>query len=391
MSNFIPKALSKLTRFPVIALPYKRRNEAMPNEIMVDYDTGGIYVKDEFGNIINLSGTINASSVYIMKENGDIISLQTLLNELMVRFLEVEEVSELAIFKIPRDAQFDLKSVVLKNNLVQVYNFDQASENSIPIKHDDRISWVDRDTLLAEAGIAISAEGTFEILDARIETTIDFHSVAISEVSDSDNNPIDNANGEYSQTIDDYIWERKISETEIYTASYNKNATDPNEAWKLVDIDNNPLKGTITPTSSVSYDVILIQNKKQTTNVLDNLDLNVYLPGDTGDLTYSKIIWKVLTGDEPPVLNFFTTKMGNNGQDNIVEALNIVWEYAEDYQPAPNVNNFYTLETWNNGEDWFGRVVRMGKTNHEVDEDYLKANYYNKIEVDNYTSWDIRL
>lgn len=390
MSNFIPKALSKLTRFPIIALPYNRRSEAMPNEIMIDYDTGGIYAKDEFGNIINLSGSINASSVYVVKDNGDIISLQTLLNELMVRFLEVEEVSELAIFKIPREAQFDLKSVVLKNNLVQVYNFDQAPEHTIPIKQDDRIAWVDRDALLAEAGIAISAEGSFEILDTKVITNIDFLSVAISNVTDADNNPIANANGEYTSTASDYVWERVVSETEKYTATYNPDV-EVSEAWKLVDINNKPLKGTVTPTSSITYDVSLIQNKKQRTNVLDELELGVYLPGDTGDLTYSKIIWKLLTGDKPPVLNFFTTKKGNNNQDNIVEALNIVWEYSEDYQPAPNVNNFYTFETWNNGEDWFGRVVRMGKTTHEVDEQFLMDNFYTKSEVDSISSWDIRL
>ena len=37
------------------------------------------------------------------------------------------------------------------------------------------------------------------------------------------------------------------------------------------------------------------------------IELNVYIPETTGNLTYSKIIWKVLTGAEPPVLNFMTT------------------------------------------------------------------------------------
>ena len=382
MSNYVPKALSKLTRFPIIALPYERRTEALPCELMVDYENGSIYVMDEFGNIKSLSQTININSVYIKNENGDIISLETLINSMARQMLQVEEVSELSIFKIDKEAQFDLKSVVLKNNLVQIYNFDQAQEDSIPIKMNDRVAWVSRDALLAEAGFAISAYGSLNIAELPIFTNRDFISVTISNAKNANGDLVPNANGTYSSTENDYVWVRRISANEIYTVSYDADT----KKWSLTDKNSNKMTGTVTPTKETTYEVSLIENKKQLTNILEPIELIVYVPEKTGELMYSKIIWKAMTGNEAPVLRFMTTSDGN-----IIKSTNIIWEYVEDYQPAPNVNNFYTLETWDNGANWFGRVVRMGKTSYEVDEDYLSMHYYNKSEIDDFTSWDIRL
>lgn len=390
MSKFVPKALTKLTRYPIIALPYDRRDEAFPRELMIDYDSGAIYVKDEYGNIMELSSKINASSVYIRDENGDIVSLETLLHKLMTSLLDVKEVREMAIFKIPNEAQFDLKSVILKNNLVQIYNFDHAQEDSIPMKVNDRVVWVNKQTFLESAGLGISAESSFDILDLPIQSELPFQSVTISNAEDIDGNPVPDANGAYtvSPTSND-VWTRTIGEGNVFTATYSS----VSNTWTITHPSITIGYATVQATNSAYNELTLIENKKQQTAVPSGLELNVFLPESTGDLTYSKIIWKVLTTGEAPVFNFMTT---SNGQ--AIAANNIIWEFANDNQvtdgqPSVEVHNFYTFETWDNGRTWFGRVLIMGKHLFEADEEYIQnilSNYYTKPEVDKITSWEIR-
>lgn len=390
MSNLIPKMLSKLTRFPIAALPYSRVNEAVPREIVIDYDNGDIYVMNENGKLIELSRSISASSVYIKNENGDIVSLETLLHEIIAKTLDVKEVDQMAIFRIPNPAQFDLKSVILKNNLVQVYNFDQAQEDSIPVKINDRITWVHKDTLLRSGDIAISAEGCFDILDLPIQSDHPFQSVTVSEAKNEQNEPIPDANGTYTATTDTYVWVRTIADGNVYTATYHPESNK----WTIAHPNDVIYTAIVQTTNSGYNEVTLIENKKQQTAIPNGLELNVFLPESTGDLIYSKIIWRVITGEVPPVLNFMTTANGSP-----IVATNIVWEYALDNQvnrvpnqPSENLNTFYTFETWNNGESWFAKKVDMGKTTAEIDEDYfntLLTNYYTKEEIDDFTIWEV--
>ena len=384
MPELVPKALSKLTRYPIMALPFNRNAEAVPRELMIDYDTGAIYAKNDFGQIIELSTSINISAVYIRDENGDIVSLQTLLNHIIATSLNVKEVDEMAIFKIPNEAQFDLKSVILKNNLVQVYNFDQAQEDSIPMKIDDRISWVHKDTFLENIGLSISAEGSFDVLDLPIQTDKSFSSVTVSEAKDVNGTDIPEADGAYSATDKNNIWVKTLEDGTSFTATYDEELN----RWAITHPTYAVNTAVIKTTINAHNELSLIENKKQQTVLPSGIELDVYLPESTGNLTYSKIIWKVLTGNEAPVLNFMTTAEGQT-----VVATNIVWEYAEsDCHLAANTNNFYMLETWDAGASWFGRKIEMGRTRFEIDEEYLNnllSNYYTIEEIDEFTNWTV--
>lgn len=383
MPGLMPKALTKLTRYPIIALPYDRNAEAVPRELIIDYDTGCLYVKNEAGQITELTQRVNASGVYIRLENGDIVTLESLLQKIILKNLDVKEVNEMAIFKIPNEAQFDLKSVILKNNLVQVYNFDQAQEDSIPMKIDDRIVWVHRDTFLRSVGLTPSAEGTFTIEDLLIQSDHPFQSVTVIDAKNELREDIEAANGAYTATDDNLVWVRTVA-SDTFTAKYNK---DTNQ-WSIEHPTITVASASVQTTSGTYNHVALLENKKQQTIIPSGLELTVYLPETTGDLQYSKIIWKVLSGDIAPILTFKTT---SGGQEVI--ANNIVWEFAKsDPILKSNTNNFYIIETWDNGRSWFGRKQEMGRTKDEVDDIYVAtqlAKYYTKDEVDEFTNWTI--
>ena len=383
MSGLMPKALSKLTRYPIIALPFDRNAEAVPRELMIDYDTGCLYVKNDAGQITELTQRINASGVYVRLENGDTVTLESLLQNFILKNLDVKEVDEMAIFRIPNEAQFDLKSIILKNNLVQVYNFDQAQEDSIPMKINDRISWVHRDTFLRSVGLTPSAEGTFTIEDLLIQSDHPFQSVTVLEAKNELREDIEAANGSYTATEDNNVWIRTVA-SDTFTAKYDK---DSNK-WTITHPTLTIASASVQTTSGTFNSVKLLENKKQQTIIPSGLELTVYLPEKTGDLQYSKIIWKVLTGDVSPVLTFKTT---SGGQEVI--ANNIVWEFASsDATLRANTNNFYIIETWDNGRSWFGRKQEMGRTKDEVDDVYIQtqlAKYYTKEEVDEFTNWTI--
>lgn len=383
MPGLMPKALTKLTRYPIIALPYERNTEAVPRELMIDYDTGCLYVKNEAGQIIEVTKRINASGVYLKLDSGEIVNLETLLQRMIIKTLDVKEVNEMAIFRIPNEAQFDLKSVILKNNLVQVYNFDQAQQDSIPMKIDDRIVWVHRDTFLRSVGLTPSAEGSFTIEDLLIQSDHPFQSVTVFEAKNEVREDIANANGAYTATNDNNVWVRTVG-SDVFTAVYDK---DSNK-WAINHPTITVASASIQTTSGTYNRVMLIENKKQQTIIPSGLELSVYLPESTGDLEYSKIIWKVLTSDVTPILTFKTT---SGGQEVI--ANNIVWEFASsDSKLKPNTNNFYIIETWDNGRSWFGVKKEMGRTKDEVDDVYVAtqlAKYYTKDEVDDFTNWTI--
>lgn len=381
MSEFVPKALSKLTRFPIIALPYQRHAEAIPRELLIDYDTGGIFIKDVNGDVKPLATSIHISSVYVKNDDKEILSLETLLTNIISSMLQIEEVNELSIFNIKKEAQFDLKSVILKNNLVQIYNFDQAQEDSIPMKINDRVSWVNRETLFAQAGLGVSAEGCFDILDLKIQTDILFEGVVISDALNTELIPVDNANGNYTATENNHVWTRTVGE-QVFVATYDKETNQ----WSLSNPDITFKSFSVQTVNNVINELSLIENKKQRTDILENINLDVYLPASTGELAYSRIIWKVMTGDEPPVFNFKTISEGTP-----VEATNIIWQYPDEYRPEPNVNNFYSIETWDFGQNWYGKVERIGKSAKEITMTYLEDNYYNKAQIDSITSWDIQL
>lgn len=89
---------------------------------------------------------------------------------------------------------------------------------------------------------------------------------------------------------------------------------------------------------------------------------------------YCKIKWKFETGLNP-VLEF---------PDNII------WEYENSSMLAANATHIFEFETWDRGVTWYGHSTRFGSTltDEPVTVAYLKANYYDKEQVNDIASWD---
>ena len=146
-----------LGRIPVIALDYSEADKAVPKEILIDYDTGDIYVVNADGTkifditskvrVLIESGELGANMIVNVEGVGD-VQLTTYLSWLNQNFISAVPVG--CVHKsIPR-TQVDLRSVTTKNNILQVYGFDKALNGDIPIRENGVIVWKAAETILGE-------------------------------------------------------------------------------------------------------------------------------------------------------------------------------------------------------------------------------------------------
>jgi hypothetical protein len=135
-------------RIPIIPLPYEMKALAVENEFIYDNKTGSIYFAKKDGSLFDITSKLaeliqnaNASNTEIEIEGIEgTIKLSRILQilwENKVTFTSKENVSAY----IPVGKQFDFKSTELKNNFIQLYGFDQADEECIPVKINGRIYW----------------------------------------------------------------------------------------------------------------------------------------------------------------------------------------------------------------------------------------------------------
>lgn len=150
--------MATLGRVPVIALDYSEAELAMPKEILIDYENGGnIYVVSADGTeIFDItsqvrelieSGEIGANMIVNVEGVGD-VSLTTYLSWLNANQISVAPVG-CVHQSIPR-AQVDLASLTIKNNILRMYGFDKAANNTIPVVENGVIVWKDAATVFAQ-------------------------------------------------------------------------------------------------------------------------------------------------------------------------------------------------------------------------------------------------
>lgn len=146
-----------LGRIPVIALDYSEADKAVPKEVLIDYETGDIYVVNSDGTkIFDItsqirtlieSGELGANMIVNVEGVGD-VQLTTYLSWLNQTSITATPVG-CVHNSIPR-AQTDLRSLTIKNNILQVYGFDKALNGDLPIRENGIIVWKDAATILAQ-------------------------------------------------------------------------------------------------------------------------------------------------------------------------------------------------------------------------------------------------
>lgn len=140
------------SRVPVIALPYSERQKAVPKELLIDYETGNIYVvsaKDKSvifnitSKILEKIDSLTGDKIIVNIEGIGEINLVELLKNLKLELDEKVELSEIGKDAyIAKPERYDGRSIESKYNNIQIKDFESAENGMIPQKYNGSIRWV---------------------------------------------------------------------------------------------------------------------------------------------------------------------------------------------------------------------------------------------------------
>ena len=147
--------MPRYTRIPVIPESYDNKQRAVCKELLVNYDTGDIYIvsKDDPTVLIDVTSKIKESIKNIEGANIEItidgigtINLEELMkdmNETVKSSLKAIPTGE-SIKYITDKAVLDTKSLEInkKNNTIQIKGFKEAEENTMLVKRNGVATWL---------------------------------------------------------------------------------------------------------------------------------------------------------------------------------------------------------------------------------------------------------
>lgn len=140
-------------RIPIIPLPENLKHLRTNGEIIVDEENKKIFIVDRNDTniihdltdwIITHIDSIDGNLIQITIEGMGTILLKNILNEILnkidERTIEAVDISDFSFYY--QDGDIDLKSIKPYLNKLEIAGFAEASDNTIPIKNDDEIKWV---------------------------------------------------------------------------------------------------------------------------------------------------------------------------------------------------------------------------------------------------------
>lgn len=154
-------------RIPVICLDYSEKHKAVEKEIMVDYETGNIYIVsatdksvifDITSKIKEQLDNISGSKIEVNIEGIGTVVLNDLLNQMKTDLnnsVQIIESEDSDINYVSKESVLDNRTIETNKNLIQVKGFSQARELALPRKRNGQIEWVTIDDLVlnGEGGI----------------------------------------------------------------------------------------------------------------------------------------------------------------------------------------------------------------------------------------------
>lgn len=178
MSNYYGNNLEMhSTRIPVQPLPYENRSLAVERELIVNYDDGSMYITADNGKIIDITSKLveliqnaNASNSDITIDGIGTIKLARLLQILWENRMQFSSKDSIATC-IPKGSKVDFKSIEIKDNIIQMADYDDAGENTIPVKVNGKIRWrkaassdsTDLSYVQADDNSIVFKDGTFQL------------------------------------------------------------------------------------------------------------------------------------------------------------------------------------------------------------------------------------
>lgn len=140
------------SRIPVIALPYSERHKAVKKELLIDYETGNIYVvsADDKSVIFNITAkilekldSVTGDKIIVNIEGIGEVNLVQVLKDLKLELDEKVELSEIGKdFYVSKPERLDGLSIESKYKNIQIKNFEKAENGMIPQKYNGEIRWV---------------------------------------------------------------------------------------------------------------------------------------------------------------------------------------------------------------------------------------------------------
>lgn len=147
--------MSNFGRVPVVALSYLDKNKAVPKELLVNYDTGDIYIKSVDGVSPDIDITASIRSKLTNLDGNtidlDIDGIGTIrVSDIIVDIidaidngLDVIEEESSNISYTEKQGTLDNKSLENKNEHIQIKDYDEAETLTLPYKDGDGIlRWV---------------------------------------------------------------------------------------------------------------------------------------------------------------------------------------------------------------------------------------------------------
>lgn len=140
---------SSMARIPVRPLPYADKDLAMTREIIIDYDKGNIFISDKDDPSILIDITKLIADSYLSNINGDntnvtingeVYNLAELLTELKRNKITILNSADSQA--IPASVNYDHDSVSIEDNVVSLFGFKAAANNSKPMKKDGALVWL---------------------------------------------------------------------------------------------------------------------------------------------------------------------------------------------------------------------------------------------------------
>jgi hypothetical protein len=172
-------------RIPVIPLSYEERHLAVPKELVVDYNTGNIYIvssedKTILMNITDLIKQLFANmpgdQFTIIIEGIGEVNLGDIIKQLKESAVYAESMDKPKY--VGKQLQYDMQSIEVNKSKIQLVGFKDALPGYIPVKGNLGLEWREdkNSNYLSLSSLIDIIEpdetSTITLLDARVQKTV---------------------------------------------------------------------------------------------------------------------------------------------------------------------------------------------------------------------------
>lgn len=154
MADDIIMSMENNQRMPTILLDYSQRHLAVKKELLFDYERGRMYVVsaedksvifDITQQILNLISTdLPADSLIVNIDGFGAVNLKQYILQMKADMLTANTVKGKSAVG---SYAYDYASIINKDGIIQVNDFDIAEEEWVPVKRSGVLRWVPRDAV----------------------------------------------------------------------------------------------------------------------------------------------------------------------------------------------------------------------------------------------------